>query len=45
MYQIIILNVNRLNAPIKRECGRLDLKKITHKNPRTYDMLPTRDLF
>ena len=30
MYQIIILNVNGLNAPIKIQHGRLDFKKVTH---------------
>ena len=34
---IITLNVNELNAPIKRYSGRLDNKT------RAYNMLPTRD--
>ena len=34
---IIILNVNGLNAPIRRQSGRLD------KKARDYNMLPRRD--
>ena len=34
---IITLNVNGLNAPIKRQSGRLDNKT------RAYNMLSTRD--